>query len=76
MPPDPSFDELIRRVGSGDEEEAARLVRDFEPVVRRVARARLRDGRARSGLTFSSAGTGWGPTRAGEGRTGHHESVY
>src|SRR3954449_618445 len=48
MPPDPSFDEFIRRVGSGDEEAAARLVRDFEPVVRRVLRARLRNGRARS----------------------------
>src|SRR5690242_2088915 len=48
MPPDPSFDELIRRVRSGDEQAAARLVRDFEPVVRRVAHARLRDGRARS----------------------------
>jgi RNA polymerase sigma-70 factor (ECF subfamily) len=48
MPPDPSFDELIRRVGSGDEEAAARLVRDFEPVVRRVLRARLRGDRARS----------------------------
>src|SRR3954462_10712006 len=48
MPPDPSFDELIRRVGGGDEEAAARLVRDFEPVVRRVVRARLRGGGARS----------------------------
>src|SRR5580700_6226815 len=47
MPPEPSFDELIRRVGSGDEQAAARLVRDFEPVVRRVLRARLRDNRAR-----------------------------
>src|ERR1700677_765342 len=47
MSPDPSFDELIRQVGSGDAEAAARLVRDFEPVVRRVVRARLRDGRAR-----------------------------
>jgi RNA polymerase sigma factor (sigma-70 family) len=47
MPPDPSFDELIRRVGSGDERSAARLVRDFEPVVRRVLRARLRGARAR-----------------------------
>jgi RNA polymerase sigma factor (sigma-70 family) len=47
MPPDPSFDDLIRRIGVGDEEAAARLVRDFEPVVRRVLRARLRDGRAR-----------------------------
>ncbi len=44
---DLSFDELIRQVGSGDEQAAARLVRDFEPVVRRVLRARLRDNRAR-----------------------------
>jgi RNA polymerase sigma factor (sigma-70 family) len=42
MPPDPSFDELIRRVGAGDDQAAARLVRDFEPAVRRVLRARLR----------------------------------
>jgi RNA polymerase sigma factor (sigma-70 family) len=48
MPPDPSFDELIRRVGVGDDQAAARLVRDFEPAVRRVLRARLRtDTRAR-----------------------------
>jgi len=47
MPPDSSFDELIRRVGSGDEQAATRLVRDFEPVVRRVLRARLRGARAR-----------------------------
>src|SRR5262245_33931998 len=47
MPPDPSFDELIRRVGAGDQQAAAQLVRDFEPVVRRVLRARLRDARAR-----------------------------
>ena len=47
MPPDPSFDELIRQVGNGDEQAAARLVRDFEPVVRRVLRARLRSARAR-----------------------------
>jgi RNA polymerase sigma factor (sigma-70 family) len=47
MPPDSSFDELIRRVGSGDDEAAARLVRDFEPIVRRVVRARLKGARAR-----------------------------
>ncbi len=47
MPPDPSFDELIRRVGSGDEQAAAQLVRDFEPVVRRVLRSRLRGAGAR-----------------------------
>ena len=48
MPPDPSFDDFIKRVGNGDEEAAARLVRDFEPVVRRVLRARLRNGRTQS----------------------------
>jgi RNA polymerase sigma factor (sigma-70 family) len=47
MPPDASFDELIRRVGGGDEQAAARLVRDFEPVIRRVLRARLRNADAR-----------------------------
>src|SRR5271155_2254714 len=47
MPPDPSFDELIRQVGSGDEQAASRLVRDFEPIIRRVLRARLRGARAR-----------------------------
>jgi hypothetical protein len=47
MPPDPSFDELIRRVGDGDEHAAALLLRDFEPVIRRVLRARLRNAGAR-----------------------------
>ena len=47
MPPDSSFDELIRQVGNGDEQAATRLVRDFEPVIRRVLRARLRGARAR-----------------------------
>ncbi len=47
MPPDPSFDELIRRVSSGDEQAAAWLVRDFEPIIRRVLRARLRNAGAR-----------------------------
>ena len=47
MPPDPSFDELIRRVRGGDEQAAARLVRDFEPVIRRVLRARLRNAGGR-----------------------------
>src|SRR5208282_200537 len=47
MSPDPSFEELIRQVGSGDQQAAARLVRDFEPVVRRVLRARLQGARAR-----------------------------
>ncbi len=47
MPTDLSFDEVIRRVGNGDEQAAVQLVRDFEPVVRRVLRARLRGARAR-----------------------------
>ena len=47
MSADLSFDELIRRVGSGDEQAAAQVVRDFEPVVRRVVRARLRGAGAR-----------------------------
>jgi RNA polymerase sigma factor (sigma-70 family) len=47
MLPEPSFDELIRRVGDGDEQAAARLVRDFEPVIRRVLRARFRSASAR-----------------------------
>ena len=47
LPPSTSFDELIRRVGSGDEQAAAQLVRDFEPVVRRVLRGRLRGAGAR-----------------------------
>jgi len=47
MPADSPFDELIRRVSCGDEEAAAQVVRDFEPVVRRVLRARLRGAGAR-----------------------------
>jgi len=47
MSADLSFDELIRRVGGGDEQAAAQLVRDFEPVVRRVLRSRLWGARAR-----------------------------
>jgi RNA polymerase sigma factor (sigma-70 family) len=47
MPADLSFNELIGRVGSGDEQAATQLVRDFEPIVRRVLRARLRGARAR-----------------------------
>jgi RNA polymerase sigma-70 factor (ECF subfamily) len=53
MPPDPSFDELIRRVGVGDDQAAAQLVWDFEPAVRRVLRARLRDN-TRARLEFDS----------------------
>src|SRR5262249_30572064 len=37
----------MREVRSGDEHAAARLVREFEPFVRRDLRFRLRDERAR-----------------------------
>jgi RNA polymerase sigma-70 factor (ECF subfamily) len=37
------FEELIRRVRSGDEDAAARLVQQYEKDVRRVVRSRLRD---------------------------------
>lgn len=43
----PSFTELIDRVNSGDEQAASQLVKEFEPVVRRELRFRLRDSRAR-----------------------------
>jgi RNA polymerase sigma factor (sigma-70 family) len=42
-----SFTELIERVRSGDEQAASQLVEEFEPVVRRELRFRLRDRRAR-----------------------------
>jgi RNA polymerase sigma-70 factor (ECF subfamily) len=38
-----SFPELIRRVRSGDEDAAARLVRAYEPEIRRIVRLRLTD---------------------------------
>src|ERR1700674_2682848 len=43
MTEEQSFHELIRRVRAGDEEAAARLVREYEKDVRRVVRSRLRD---------------------------------
>ena len=45
-----SFTELIERVRSGDEQAATQLVQDFEPVVRRELRFRLRDSLARREL--------------------------
>ena len=45
-----SFTELIERVRSGDEQAATQLVQEFEPVVRRELRFRLRDSRARREL--------------------------
>ena len=43
----PSFTELIDRLKSGDEQAATQIVEEFEPVVRREIRFRLRDNRAR-----------------------------
>ena len=45
-----SFTELIERVRSGDEQAATQLVQEFEPVVRRELRFRLRDSSARREL--------------------------
>src|SRR5262245_11018701 len=41
------FQELIRRVRSGDGEAAAEMVRRYEPAIRRVVRLRLTDARMR-----------------------------
>jgi RNA polymerase sigma-70 factor (ECF subfamily) len=41
----PTFDELIRRVRSGDQDAAAELVRRYEPAIRRAVRFRLSDAR-------------------------------
>ena len=43
MMDEPEFTALLGRVRAGDEEAAARLVRQFEPEVRRVVRGRLTD---------------------------------
>ena len=42
-----SFTALLEQVRNGDQEAASRLVEEFEPVVRRELRFRLRDSRAR-----------------------------
>jgi RNA polymerase sigma-70 factor (ECF subfamily) len=47
MAEDPGFDDLIRRVKTGDEAAAAELVRLYEPAVRRAIRYRLTDPRLR-----------------------------
>jgi RNA polymerase sigma-70 factor (ECF subfamily) len=41
----PTFEELIRRVRSGDQDAAAELVRRYEPAIRRAVRFRLADAR-------------------------------
>jgi RNA polymerase sigma-70 factor (ECF subfamily) len=45
-----SFTELIGRVRAGDQQAAADLVAQYEPVIRRVIRLRLTDRRLRSTL--------------------------
>jgi len=44
---DVEFCELIGRVRAGDEAPATQLVREYEPVIRRVVRIQLRDRRMR-----------------------------
>ena len=44
---DATFQDLIARVRAGDEAAAAQLVRDYEPVIRRVVRIQLRNPRLR-----------------------------
>ncbi len=43
MPPDDSFQDLIKRVRSGDDAAADELVRRYGPALRRAVRARLTD---------------------------------
>jgi RNA polymerase sigma-70 factor (ECF subfamily) len=47
MSPHDSFLDLMHRVRAGDQEAAARLVRAYEPAVRRMVRIRLRSSRLR-----------------------------
>jgi RNA polymerase sigma-70 factor (ECF subfamily) len=44
---DTAFRNLIERVRAGDEAAATQLVREYEPVIRRVVRIQLRDSRLR-----------------------------
>lgn len=41
------IDELIRQIRAGDEQAAAELVREYEPLIRREVRMRLHDRRLR-----------------------------
>jgi RNA polymerase sigma-70 factor (ECF subfamily) len=45
VPDDDSFEDFIRRIRRGDDEAAAQLVRQFEPVIRLEVRRRLSDPR-------------------------------
>jgi RNA polymerase sigma-70 factor (ECF subfamily) len=46
----PTFDELIRRVRTGDPDAASELVKSYEPAIRRAVRIRLADARLGSVL--------------------------
>jgi DNA-directed RNA polymerase specialized sigma24 family protein len=50
---DQEFQDLLRRLRQGDEEAAARLVREFEPEIRRLYRVQFQDARLRR--VFDSA---------------------
>src|SRR6516162_3251148 len=45
MSPPASFDDFMRRIRSGDDQAAAELVRQYEPLIRREVRYQLRDRR-------------------------------
>jgi RNA polymerase sigma factor (sigma-70 family) len=45
MSDDSTFTDLIRRVRAGDQQAATELVRDYEPLIRRVVRLQLEDRR-------------------------------
>jgi RNA polymerase sigma-70 factor (ECF subfamily) len=47
VPEETPFQDLVLRVRAGDEEAAAELLRRYEPVIRRMVRIRLVDGRLR-----------------------------
>jgi len=44
---DVAFRDLVGRVRAGDEAAATQLVREYEPVIRRVVRIQLREATAR-----------------------------
>ena len=48
-----AFDDFIRRIRGGDEQAAAELVRQYEPLIRRAVRLRLEDERLRRMLDSS-----------------------
>jgi RNA polymerase sigma-70 factor (ECF subfamily) len=45
MSDDSTFTDLIRRIRAGDQQAATELVRDYEPLIRRIVRLQLEDRR-------------------------------